>query len=179
MKTVALIGNGDLAKAWQLKNIGNYNIELFTHEQFDLTQKIHCDQLVNLLVKKDVIIITAGVFDNNLWNMWMVNLVSPAYIVGQLIEKKYQGKTIAISSNAANWTSWPEISLARLTYNSSKHAISNFIYGIVQGKFCGTYCVLEPSKFQSTMSNNQGQPIEQVVDAIDYVIDNDVWNLKF
>jgi hypothetical protein len=179
MKTVALIGGGELAQAWQRKNLNNYDIELFTHEQFDLTQKKQCDQLANLLSQKDVVIITAGVYDNDLWNMWMINSVAPAYLVGQLIEKKYQGKTIVVSSNAANWTSWPDISLSRLTYNESKHAISSFLYGVVQGKFCGTYCVLEPSKFQSNMSNHQGQPIEQVVDALDYVIGNNVWNLKF
>jgi NAD(P)-dependent dehydrogenase (short-subunit alcohol dehydrogenase family) len=179
MNTVAIVGDGDLAQAWISKNKKNYTINVYGHQEFDLTQKNHCDQLIDVLQDKDIIIITAGVFDKDLWNIWLVNLVAPSYIVSELIKKDYKGKTVVISSNAANWTSWPEISLERLVYNNSKHAISKFVYGTVQSGHGGQFVVLEPSKFKSSMSQQQGQDIESVVDAIDFSIKNNYWNIKF
>lgn len=178
MNTVAIVGGGELAQSWQDKNNVNYKIDVYTREQFDLSQRTQCDHLIDLLYSKDIVIITAGSFDKDLWNTWLINLVAPAYVVSQLIEKNYSGHVIVISSNAANWTSWPDININRLTYNNAKHAVSNFIYGVIQGKFAGRYSVIEPSKFKSNMSNYQGQDIEQVVETIDFVINTKVWNIK-
>lgn len=178
MNTLAIVGSGELADAWAEQNNNYYEIEVYSHNQFDLTQKNQCDQLIDLILSKDIIMITAGKFDDDLWNMWMVNLIAPAYLVSELIKKNYRGKIVVISSNAANWTSWPDITLERLTYNNSKQAISNFIYGVVQGKFAGKFSVIEPSAFKSNMSNYHGQDIKLVIEAIDFAIKTNSWNIK-
>jgi NAD(P)-dependent dehydrogenase (short-subunit alcohol dehydrogenase family) len=101
------------------------------------------------------------------------------HIISKLVEKNYTGHVVAVSSNAANWTSWPNISVDRLTYNNSKHAISSFVYGIKHRNYTGKYSVIEPSKFKSPMSNFQGLDISLITAALDSILNNDtMWNVK-
>ena len=179
MTTVAIVGGGELANAFCEKNKNNYKIKICTHSEFDITDRGNCDNLVDLLLNFNAIIITAGYFGNDIWKMWLTNTVGPSYIIGKLVEKKYTGHIVAVSSNAANWTSWPDISIDRLTYNNSKHAISNFVYGVKHRNYVGKYSVFEPSKFKSSMSNFQGLDISLITSALDSILNNDTtWNIK-
>jgi NAD(P)-dependent dehydrogenase (short-subunit alcohol dehydrogenase family) len=169
---VSIVGCGDLAAAFIKQT--SHNVVLYKHEDYDLTQQDHCQLLCKHLVNADAVVITAGVFDSNLWNMWLVNTVAPSYIICCLNDQQYKGRIIIISSNGANWTSWPEISQGRLVYNNSKQAISKFVAGIEHSENSGRYTVIEPSKFQSKMSQYQGSDIIHVVDAIEYALANSV-----
>lgn len=179
MNKLAIIGGGELANAFYEKNKNNYEINIYTHKEFDITDQNNCDILVDLLLNFSIIVITAGNYSNDIWKMWLTNTVGPSYITSKLIEKNYSGHVVVVSSNAGNWTSWPDITIPRIVYNNSKHAISNFIYGIKQKNYKGKYSVIEPSKFKSTMSNFQGHNIDVITDALDVVINNtSIWNIK-
>jgi len=169
---VSIVGGGDLAKAFIKQT--SHNVTLYQHDDYDLTQQEQCQLLCKHLVNADAVIITAGVFVGDTWNMWLVNAVAPSYIICCLDEQQYKGRIIVISSNGANWTSWPEISQSRLIYNTSKHAISKFVEGIEHAENSGRYTVIEPSKFQSKMSQYQGSDIGQVVNAVEYSLTNSV-----
>lgn len=176
---VAVLGGGQLCKSWQNKNQNKHLIEIFSHNDFNIASQSECDNVIKAITDKDVVIITAGLYEtNDSWQAWLVNCVGPAYICTKLVENKFKGKTILISSHAANWTSWPGIDIQRLVYNNAKHAVSNFLLGLDQGKFSSKFCVIEPAKFESKMSNYQGQSIEMVVNAIDMAIDNDLKSIS-
>ena len=167
---VSIVGGGDLATAFIKQT--SHDVTVYRHEDYDLTQQDNCQLLCKQLVNADAVVITAGTFDNDLWNMWLVNTVAPSYIICCLNDQHYKGQIIVISSNGANWTSWPEISQSRLVYNTSKQAISKFVTGIEHAENSGRYTVIEPSKFQSEMSQYQGSDIIHVVNAIEYALVN-------
>jgi NAD(P)-dependent dehydrogenase (short-subunit alcohol dehydrogenase family) len=169
---LAIVGDGDLAQAIADAVQDQYTVTMFGRRHTDLVQKSQCDQLITQLMSFDNVLFTAGLYNTDMWDMWTVNTVAPCYITSQLVTNDYSGHVIVVSSHAANWTSWPGVDINRLTYNNSKHAVSNFIKGIQQAKVIGRYSLLEPSQFQSRMGGDSGHTIETVVGAVNYLLEN-------
>lgn len=167
---LAIVGGGDLAQAVTNSVQDQYTVTTFGRGHIDLVQKSQCDQLITQLMTFDNILFTAGAYNTDLWDMWAVNTVAPCYIVSQLVNNNYTGNVVVVSSHAANWTSWPGVDVNRLTYNNSKHAVSNFVKGIQQSNVVGRYSLFEPSQFQSRMGGASGHAIETVVDTVVYLL---------
>jgi len=69
------------------------------------------------------------------------------------------------------WTSWPGISLERLSYNVSKETIQSFTIGLSQSGISNLkLSMFNPSRFQSKLNDYQGYPIDIIVDGIMHVI---------
>lgn len=167
---LAIVGGGDLAQAVANAVQDQYSITTFGRWHTDLVQKSQCDQLVTQLMTFDTVLFTAGLHNADLWDMWTVNTVAPCYIVSQLVKNNHNGHVIVVSSHAANWTSWPGIDTDRLTYNNSKHSVSNFVKGVQQSSVVGRYSLIEPSRFQSRMGGDSGHTIKVVVDAVKFLL---------
>jgi hypothetical protein len=167
---LAIIGGGTLAQAIAEQYTGH--VQIYTHDQFDITDQEQCDQLVPELATYDAVVVTAGEISNNTWSMWMTNTVGPCYLVGQLNDIARDQRIIVVSSYAARWTSWPDITVARLTYNMSKHAVSEFIMGLVQRGAPNQLTLMEPSAFQSPMSDHRGATAEDMAAQVIAVLEN-------
>ena len=102
----------------------------------------------------------------------MTNTVGPCYLVGQLNEIARDQRIIVVSSYAGRWTSWPDVTLGRLTYNMSKRAVSEFIMGLVQRGTPNQLTVIEPSAFQSPMSNHRGATAKNMAAQVIAVLEN-------
>jgi NADP-dependent 3-hydroxy acid dehydrogenase YdfG len=167
---LAIIGGGTLAQAIAKQYTGN--VQIYTHDQFDITDQEQCNQLVSELATYDAVIITAGKISNDTWNMWMTNTVGPCYLVGHLNDIARDQRIVVVSSYAARWTSWPDVTVARLTYNQSKRAVSEFVQGLVQRGSANQLTVVEPSAFQSPMSDHRGATAEAMAAQIIGVLEN-------
>jgi NAD(P)-dependent dehydrogenase (short-subunit alcohol dehydrogenase family) len=127
----------------------------------------------------DIVVVTAGVHIEDAWRTWLVNTVGPCYLVSQLNKQAKNKHIIVLSTYGATWTSWPGITDARLNYNNSKLALSNFMMGLThQGGSSNRITILEPSAFQSTMSDHTGAEIKSIVDQIDHTISSPVHIMK-
>ena len=168
---IAIVGGGGLTQAF-VDNYPEYQCTVFERQQYDITDRRQCDLLIEQLVDFDSVIISAGLMNNDSWNIWLVNTVAPCYILEQLIKKGYQNRVVMVSSNAGNWTSWPEINFARLVYNNSKHAISHLISGVDQGELFKNCVVVEPSRFCSRMSHYQGEDAKVIAEAVNLALTN-------
>ena len=177
--SMAILGGGELSSAIVNKLRHRFDITVFEHTTFDITNKENCDKVIDELITYNIVIITAGKHSNDVWEMWMVNNVGPAYIISSL-ENKYSDKQIiAVTSHGSSWTSWPGMDMNRLVYNSSKSGLTNFVYGLIhRDSSKNRITILEPSKFQSTMSNNTGADITLVANQIESIIDNPMHILK-
>jgi hypothetical protein len=73
------------------------------------------------------------------------------------------------------WTSWPGISLMRLSYNVSKETIHSFTTGLSQSGISNLkLSMFNPCKFKSKLNEYQGYPIDIIVDGIIHVIKSPV-----
>ena len=172
MTKLAIIGGGDLANAIKSPSA------IFSHSNFDISNKEQCDQLTVLLKDYDQILITAGYHGPDVWNNWLVNTVGPAYIVSKL-EELYAGKSvIVVTSYGGAWPAWPGISVERLTYNMSKSSCTEFMSGLVHSGAKNKITILETSKFQSKMSNYTGMDINIVAKQIDALFNSDAHIVK-
>jgi hypothetical protein len=177
--SIAILGGGELSTAIVNKLKHKFTIDVFGHDKFDITNKKNCDEVINELATYNIIIITAGKHSNDIWEMWLVNNVGPAYIISRLEDKYADKKIIAVTSHGSSWTSWPGIDMNRLVYNSSKSGLTNFVYGLIhRDSSKNKITILEPSKFQSTMSNNTGPDINSVAHQIELIIDDPMHILK-
>ena len=89
----------------------------------------------------------------------------------KLIENKSQAHVIVVGSHGAMWTSWPDISIERLSYNVSKETIQSFVTGLAHsGSSNLKLSVVNPTKFQSKLNGYQGYSIDIIVDGIIHVI---------
>jgi NAD(P)-dependent dehydrogenase (short-subunit alcohol dehydrogenase family) len=172
-KTLAIVGGGDLAQAISDRMSAEFDVKIYNHSYFDITDEDRVRDMARALADYNVVIVTAGEYSKNQWSMWMVNTVGPCCLISQLIEFARGQKIIAVSSYGAAWSSWPDIDSSRLTYNNSKLALNNFLLGLVQQNASDNQItVLQPSVFQSKMSNNKGAEVNHVVDQIANIIDN-------
>lgn len=167
---LALVGGGTLADAIHDLYIGY--VKIYSHSQFDIGCKSQCDALIPELVTYGSVIITAGHMGTDHWGTWMTNTVGPCYLVGKLNEHAKKQRIIVVSSYGARWVSWPEISMDRLHYNMSKRAVSDFVNGLIQRGSDNQLTVVEPSKFQSPMSNNNGVRASEMAQQIINVLNN-------
>lgn len=178
-QSMAILGGGELSTAI-VNNLGNrFDIVVYGHDKFDITNKEKCNEVIDGLATYDIVIITAGKHSEDVWEMWMVNNVGPAYIISSLESKYTNKKIIAVTSHGSSWTSWPGIDINRLVYNSSKSGLTNFLYGLIhRDSTKNKISILEPSRFQSTMSNNTGADINLVANQIESIIDDPMHILK-
>jgi hypothetical protein len=167
---LAIIGGGTLARAIAEQYSGD--VQIYAHGVFDIANRAQCDQLVPELAAYDAVIITAGEISNDNWSMWMTNTIGPCYLVGQLNDVARDQRIIVVSSYAARWTSWPDVTVARLTYNQSKRATSEFVQGLVQRGSANQLTVVEPSAFQSPMSGHRGATAEDMATQVIGVLEN-------
>lgn len=172
-KSIAIIGGGELAREFQSKFSNKYTIDIVGHSQFDITDCVACDNIVDELLKYDVVIVTAGVLSEDLWKVWMTNTVGPCYLVSKLNQHNLGQQIIVLSSFGASWTSWPGVNTARLTYNTSKLALNEFLNGLTQqGTSQNKISVFEPSKFKTHLSNYQGAEVSDMVVELEKIINN-------
>ena len=169
---LALVGGGTLANA--IHDLYTGHLKIFSHKQFDIGSQSQCDSLVKELASYDSVIITAGLMGSDHWGTWMTNTVGPCYLVGKLNEQAKNQHIVVVSSYGARWASWPDISMDRLHYNMSKRAISDFVHGLIQRGSNNHLTVVEPSKFNSPMSNNHGASAEDMSQQIIGVLNNNM-----
>lgn len=164
VKTIAIVGGGELAKQIQQSAEDNYNkVDIIPHSEFDITVQGQCDDIVPKLSEYDAVIITAGNYSDDLWQMALINTVGPCYLIAKLNETAVGQRIIAVSSHGSSWTSWPEIPTFKLSYNINKLALNEFCKGLVQqGTSTNKITVFEPSKFKSKMGNYLGAEIRDM-----------------
>lgn len=177
---IAVIGKeGDLAQALQI-NLKDHCVTSYGKEQFNLSQKENVEQLAKLVVNKEVIIYCSGIVNHDCWDTFIVNTVGPAYLLELLTNYESQAHVIIVGSHSSMWTSWPDIPLARLSYNNSKLAIKEYVTGLEQSKKSNLkLTIFNPSRFKSVMSNNTGYSIDEIAKAIDYIINSTVIPLVY
>lgn len=169
---LALVGGGTLAEAIQEQYTGD--VKIFGHKQFDLASQAACDALVPELATYGSVIITAGQLGSDHWATWMTNTVGPCYLVEKLNTQVKNQRIIVVSSYGARWHSWPDITMDRLHYNTSKRAVSDFVHGLIQRGSHNKLTVVEPSAFQSPMSNHRGVSASNMAEQIIAVLKNDM-----
>jgi NAD(P)-dependent dehydrogenase (short-subunit alcohol dehydrogenase family) len=170
---VSIIGeNGDLAKALYNKLITDHHVVYHGKDQYNFLDKEDIITLVDHVYQSDIIINCPGVFtSDDSWDMFTINAVAPVFLLEKLVEKKSQAHVIIIGSHGAMWSSWPSISLERLSYNISKETIQSFVTGLAHsGASKLKLSVVNPTKFQSKLNGYQGYPIDIIVDSIMHVI---------
>lgn len=178
---ISILGsNGTLAR--QLLNHFNQKNTVTTYSKQDhnFLNKSSVYDLSEKIKNSDIIINCVGVLDKDTWDTFLINTVAPCYLLENLVQKKSKAHFIMIGSHGSMWTSWPGISLNRLSYNSSKKSIQSFIQGLSQSSLSDMKLTLmNLSKFKSNMSNHQGYDIDIVVDAIAYVINKPILVCEF
>jgi NADP-dependent 3-hydroxy acid dehydrogenase YdfG len=167
VNTIAVVGGGDLAN--EIKHIATtaFQVDIFEHSEFDISDQQQCNQMIPRLSQYDAVIITAGVYSDDVWSMWLTNTVGPCYLVAKLNETSIEQRIVAITSHGASWISWPEIPTPRLVYNTNKLSLGEFCKGLThRGDSTNKISVFEPSKFKSKMSNNTGANITDVARSV-------------
>lgn len=159
---IAILGTGTLARSLASK----VTARLFSRAECDLLQPIS-DNVIAELKNYHTIINCAGINTGSTNNIIQTNFVGPVNLIEKLNNVGYAGRAIMIGSHGASWTSWPGIAHERLVYNTSKESLRNFVKGFAQsGLSKMKLSIIEPTKFQSPMSNHQGTAVESVADAI-------------
>lgn len=169
---IALIGNGDLSQALEQRFGSQHSISVFDKKFADISQQQDCQELVDAVKTFDCIIVTTGLYVGNAWELFTVNAVGPCYLLSQLIDCGFTGHCVFVSSHGANWTSWPGADLQKLTYNCAKQTLSNYVKAVQHSGVSGRYSLIEPSRFSSRMSEYTGQDIDNVVNAVEYIVSN-------
>lgn len=176
MKSILIVGGGQLAEYFQETRTSSYKINIVTRQEKDLTVQQNCNDIALRCTNYDFVIITAGKFVEtfNLFEMLSTNFVGPCSIIAELINQNYQGHIIVISSHASKWTSWPGIDIKRLSYGCSKNAITTFVDSCSLAFNNPTFTVIEPPAFQTSMSNFRGWDLESICESIDYALQKKV-----
>ncbi len=170
---VSIIGeHGDLARVLSKKLITDHNVICYGKDKCDFLIKNEITALADKIYKSDIIISCPGVFtSDDSWDMFTINSIAPIFLLEKLIEKKSQAHVIIVGSHGAMWTSWPGISLERLSYNVSKETIQSFTIGLSQSGISNLkLSMFNPSRLQTKLNDYQGYPIDIIVDGIMHVI---------
>lgn len=170
---IAVIGkHGDLAIELQ-NNLTDHHVTAYSKDQYDFLNKNNIQHLAEQIYNNDVIICCSGVYDQDAWTSYIINTVAPIYLLEKLTALNSSCHVILIGSHSAMWTSWPGIDLNRLSYNTSKSALQSFVEGLEHSELSKLKLTMfNTTKFQSEMSNYQGQPISHVVNIIKDLITN-------
>jgi short-subunit dehydrogenase len=172
---VAIIGSqGDFAQALTKKLEKDHSVLCYGKNEFNFLNKNKIISLAKRIYMADVIICCAGVLaDHDPWDMFTINTVAPAFLLEQLDARSSRSHVIMVGSHAAMWTSWPGIEFTRLTYNVSKECLQSFVVGLAHRNQTNlTLTVLNPSVFQSKMSNHNGYPVDVVVESVQTIINS-------
>jgi len=174
--TLAIVGGGELGNMIQHHAQDRYDtIDIICHNNFDITDRIQCDNIVPKLTKYDAVIITAGSYSEDIWSMALINTVGPCYLIAKLNEVSVNQRIIAVSSHGATWTSWPGIPTFKLSYNINKLALTEFCKGLVQqGTGTNKITVIEPGKFKSKMSKGLGADINNIAQQVLEIVNSPV-----
>ena len=124
--------------------------------EYDFSKQEDCDRLISDFAPK-IIINTVGVMSDDLWNVLTTNYISAAYISLRFYEKIKNLHVINVSSATTHWVSYPDIDTARLCYNLSKEALTNFGSHMVRKTVDNLdfkITTIEPGQFASKMNNN-------------------------
>lgn len=169
---MALIGSqGHLAQCVFQYYQDSYSIQVFGQSQYNIKDRTVVDLLSQQIADADVIVNCAGLLVNDTWDELLVNAVAPIYLLSKLDELQCRARFIQIGSHSAMWTSWPGIAVDRLAYNVSKQCLQSMVTGLSHsGKTNMTLTIINPSKFESEMSNWSGYPVSSVIEYIDFVI---------
>jgi len=173
---VSIIGaNGDLSNAVYNNLQQDHLVTRYSKKQYDFRNKDDIVKLSSKIYTDDVIISCVGISDGDSWEVFTVNTLAPVYLLEQLSKHKSKSHVIFVGSHGAMWTSWPGISINRLVYNVSKQSLQSFVTGL---DHCGatelTVSIINPTKFQSKMSANQGHNINLVAKSINHIINSPV-----
>jgi len=174
VRTIAIVGGGELANEIKLSARNTYNkVDIISHSEFDITKQAQCDAIVPRLAEYDAVIITAGNYSDDIWQMALINTVGPCYLIAKLNEIAVDQRIIAVSSHGSSWTSWPDIPTVKLNYNINKLALNEFCKGLVQqGTSTNKITIFEPSKFKSKMGNYLGAEVRDVARQVLEIINS-------
>jgi hypothetical protein len=171
MKKIALIGRSDLALKFSERFKDN-TYEWFARPEYDVSDKNHCDLIVDKIGTPDVVLITPGIVNCDPWQSMLTNAVGPAYLTIQISKLVCKPHVIVLGSLGAEWRSWPGINLERLVYNNAKHMLASLVKDFYHSQINDCkLTILEPGRFISKMSSNSGTDIDNVVEMIHYAID--------
>jgi hypothetical protein len=177
---VALLGKGSLAKAFIAST--KHQIKIFSRPEIDFWLQSSVKDWVRDVANNDVIINTIGINKGDLATIMQVNYFTPVLLLDQLRQIDYQGKVIFLGSHGATWTSWPGIDSERLNYNVSKANLKTYMMSLSQsGLVKYKICLFDSTKFQSQMSDFQGDDISEVAKLLEYLIDTntpDILNIE-
>ena len=174
MMKILIIGKGETCRAFRQKYEVKYDIRVIGRDEYDLNNSDDCLSIAGICTSYDAVLILAGKrsgCDKELWNS---NFLGPALIAGRLIELNYQGHVVALSSHAANWSSWPGIDKDRLIYNCAKHSLSHFFGALNLGVDMPSFTIIEPPAYKTHLSMYKGHDIETIIDAIDHSLQRKV-----
>lgn len=175
MKDVLFIGDSTLANKFQIAN-QDIDCTIVGKPKYDLSIQEHCDEIIATF-DHERIVLTQGLFNDQIWDQLVVNTVSVVYLATKFYEKLSKGQIICVSSASAIWPSWPNIENHRLIYGLSKETVSNFTKHM-QRKIYETEKPIsiqcyEPCRFASKINNNkQGISLDKVIKDLRYMVDN-------
>jgi hypothetical protein len=182
MKKILIIANSTLAQEFKSTYKDIYSIDIYNN--FDMKSKKDCIKILDVARMYDKVIFTAGSHSGDSWDIISTNFTGPCFIISELVNLGFKGHLIYIGSYGSVWTSWPDISLERLTYNTSKLASVKFIQGLEHSKIgSARLSVINPSKFQTKMSKYQGMEILKIIEILKWIVDSpsdiNITNIEF
>lgn len=167
-----MLGNGTLSKSF--REVTKHNVKVYSRPDIDFTTPSTLNDCLLELIKHDVIINTIGVNKGDMQNILQVNYLTPIYILEKLLELDYKGKVIYVGSHGSTWTSWPGIDIERLNYNVSKANLKTYMISLSQSGLAKyRLCLFDSTKFQSPMSDYQGDDIQEVAGLLEQIVDLD------
>ena len=174
---VSIIGeSGGLANGLINTLSATHNVTSYSKDRFNFLHKDNVCKLADQICNSDIIICCAGVFDNvDTWDMYLINSVAPQFLLEQLSKKESKAHFIMMGSHSASWTSWPDASITRISYNNSKKSIQQFIESLAHSQSSGMkLTVVNLSKFQTKMSNYHGHAVSDIANTIENILDSKI-----
>lgn len=127
-----------------------------------------------MISENDVVIICSGTMSGNINKIMKVNALGPIHLLDELTRQNCKAHVIVIGSHAATWTSWPGVSLDRLSYNIAKKCLMDYVLGLEQSDATDMRLTLfNVSRFQSVMSNYTGRSMDEVLDKIMWLVEQE------
>lgn len=171
-RVISIIGkSGSLSSALKKSLSVDNQVTCYSKDQINMLDAKSVIDNVDHIKDSDVIIVCSGTINDSVRNMIDINASGPIQLLSELTDKKSTAQVILIGSHAATWTSWPGITMERLSYNVAKKFLVEFVTGLEHSELSNMkFTIYNVSKFQSSMSNDAGIPIEDVVDNISWII---------
>ena len=171
---LAIIGKaGTLASALAGTNqLLSYDVTCFGKDQYNLTDNSQVTALSKQLIGFDKIVITAGIYNSSdPWETYLVNTVSIATILNELIAAGSTAHITIAGSHGSMWTAWPGMPLERLWYNNSKKSLMDLVTSLSHSKVSKLkLTILNFSKFESSINGYTGYPIDTAVALVAQVV---------